>query len=298
MLDKLNKPVVLALGYFDSVHRGHRAVIKSATEYALKNKAESVVYTFSGNFKASLGGENVKFVYTDKERAEIYKSLGCDRVVFVCANKKFLSMGRLAFLNMLNRKFNVIGYSCGKDYRFGKDGKGDVNYLLSYAKKRGQTVQALDILTSDSEKISTTLIKTLLSKGEVYKAGELLGRDYSVSGVVVSDRKIGSKLGFPTINIKLDKEKQRLLDGVYAGYVERGGVIYKAIINYGARPTFGLDEKLVEAHLIGFSGNLYGEDITVYFKKFIRNVNKFKDTDELIRQLNTDLETVKEMIYD
>ena len=298
MLDRLNKPVVLALGYFDSVHRGHRAVIKSATEYALKNKAESVVYTFSGNFKASLGGENVKFVYTDKERAEIYKSLGCDRVVFVCANKKFLSMGRLAFLNMLNRKFNVIGYSCGKDYRFGKDGKGDVNYLLSYAKKRGQTVQALDILTSDSEKISTTLIKTLLSKGEVYKAGELLGRDYSVSGVVVSDRKIGSKLGFPTINIKLDKEKQRLLDGVYAGYVERDGVIYKAIVNYGARPTFGLDEKLVEAHLIGFSGNLYGEDITVYFKKFIRNVNKFKDTDELIRQLNTDLETVKEMIYD
>ena len=129
-------------------------------------------------------------------------------------------------------------------------------------------------------------------------ASELLDRDYSISGKVISDRQISKKMGFPTLNIRLDKDKQRLKDGVYAGYVILNGTRYKAVINYGARPTFGLDEKLVEAHLIGFSGDLYGEEVTVYFKKYIRGVKRFDSIEQLTLQIKTDLAIVKEMNYD
>ena len=155
MSDKKIKPVVLALGYFDSVHKGHRQVIKNATDFAKNKGAKTVIYTFSGNFKASLGGDNVKFVYTDKERLATYKSLGCD-VKFVVADKDFLAMDRRAFLDKLNSEFNVLAYSCGEDYRFGKDGKGDVEFLKSYANSKGQAVLVSKILSKGDKKISST----------------------------------------------------------------------------------------------------------------------------------------------
>jgi riboflavin kinase/FMN adenylyltransferase len=137
-----------------------------------------------------------------------------------------------------------------------------------------------------------------LSSGKVKTANELLGREYSISGKVISDRHIGKTLGFPTLNVKLNSDKQRLKDGVYAGYSYIDGVKYQAVINYGARPTFGLDEKLVEAHLIGFDGNLYGKNVTVYFIDFVREVVKFNSVNELVEQLKKDLITVKEMKND
>lgn len=292
MLDKRLKAVV-ALGYFDSVHEGHRNIIQSTTEYANKVGAVPVIVTFDGNLKAELKGEGIKVVYTTEERKEIYSSLGVEEVYFAKVNSEFLSLSKNDFLDLINAHYDVLAYFCGKDYRFGKGGIGTAEDVKEYAKNHSQECFVCEIIEKDGQKISTTLIKELLVNGNIEKANELLEREYSISGVVFKDREVGKKIGFPTINIKLDSEKQRLKDGVYFGNVIIDKKLYKALINYGARPTYNLDEKLVEAHIVGFSGELYGREITLNFNSFYREIIKFNSEKELVLQLERDLEVIK-----
>ena len=293
MLDNLGLPVVLALGYFDSVHKGHIKVINKACAKAKELNAKTVVFTFSGNLRAFFKGEKEKFVYTPKERKEILLSLGADEVYFAPVNKTFLSKGKRAFLNYINSKFNVCAYVCGSDYTFGKNASGSVKFLEEYAKAKEQTLVRVPVLNMAGEKVSTSRIKERLISGDVKGANALLGRDYSLSGKVFKDRKVGTALGFPTANIKADKNKQTLKNGVYSGYAFVHGKKYKAVINYGARPTFSLSDVLIEAHLIDFSGNLYGKTLAVYFSDFIRDVKTFSSREELKKQIEKDVTKAK-----
>lgn len=292
MLDN-KTPVVIALGYFDSVHLGHKKVIEQAKKEADLHGAKTVVFTFKGNLRAIISNENEKQVYTLTEREGFLYELGVDEIYFAPVNFTFLSMAKLAFLNLLNRKYNIVSYVCGEDYRFGKFGLGDVEYLEKYAFGKGQTVTALNMETAFGKRISTTEIKKMLSLGNVSSANLFLGRSYSISGTVFQDRKVGRKLGFPTINIKLDSDKHRLKDGVYSGHVFIDGERYGAVINYGARPTFSLKEKLVETHIIDFDGELYGKRVTVFFDNYLRDIMKFDDEDRLKEQLKKDVLSVK-----
>ncbi len=293
MSDSIKKRVVIALGYFDSVHRGHKKVIERAVLEAQKKQANTVVFTFKDNLKAVLFGEKEKVVYTALERGVFIKALGVDEIYFAPASLEFLSMDKSKFLDALNEKFDIISYVSGEDYRFGKGGDGDVDFIERYAKEHGQTATVVETLNFEQGKISTTIIKEFLTKGEVQKANALLGRAYSITGEVFRDREIGSKLGFPTINIKIDRDKHSLKSGVYFGKIAVDGKVYKAIINYGARPTFNLDEKLIEAHIIDFDGELYGRTLTVCFEMFLRDIKKFNNQEELKNQLKNDLIAVK-----
>lgn len=297
MSDK-KMPAVIALGYFDSVHLGHRKIIEAAAEYARKNGAEPVIVTFNGNLKAALHGQEIRSVYTTEERKGIYASLGVNEVVFEPIDKEFLSLSKNEFLDRINARYGVLAYFCGQDYRFGINGSGSAESVQEYAAAHGQKCFVCKLLENGGEKISTTLIKQLLFDGQLERANELLGRKYSISGVVFKDREVGKKLGFPTVNIKLESEKQRLKDGVYAGSVAIENKRHKAIINYGARPTFDLKEKLVEAHIVDFEGNLYGEKLTLYFHDYLRDIIKFSSEEQLIEQLKNDLQKVKGMDYD
>lgn len=294
MLDKEKTPTVLALGYFDSVHVGHRKVIQKAKEYAVLHGAMLTVVTFGGNLRAVLSGETDKTVYLTKERETLLKQAGADKVYFAPVSANFLSKGKLAYLNMLNKKYNVICYVCGNDYRFGKGGKGTTQDIINYAKKRNQQSIVLDIEEDCGKKISTSYIKELLTSGNVKKANQLLGIPYFVTGKVFEDRKVGRDLGFPTLNVKIDSEKHSLKNGVYSGHVYIDGKKHKAIINYGCRPTFDLCEKLVEAHVLDFNGNLYGKEVKLYFDEFMRDIQKFLSAYELKNQLQKDLKAIKE----
>ena len=258
MLDKKDNGCVLALGYFDSVHLGHRSVITEAVNYAKKLNAKSVVVTFEGNLRAVFNDGSPKTVFSVKEREKFIKDLGVDEIYFAPITTDFLSMSGSEFLDHLNEKYHVIRYVSGEDYKFGSKASGTVESLIAYAKEHNQDVVSVPTLLYNGQRISTTAIKGLLSSGEILAVNNLLGRKYSVTGTVFSDRKVGSSIGFPTVNIKIDKDKHRLKDGVYAGEVELLDKVYKAVINYGARPTFDLNEKLLEAHIIDFSGSLYG----------------------------------------
>lgn len=297
------KSVVIALGFFDCVHIGHRAVIGAAIKTAKKYGAVPAVFTFDGNLKEKLlSAENKaaedKTVFTPEERKDYICALGVHEIFFAPVSFEFLNKTPSSFLDYLNEIYTIKGYVCGEDYRFGKGGEGDTEFLKGYARSHSQSVEVIGTVILKDEKVSTTKIKSLLSSGEVEKANELLGASYFVKGVVFEDRKVGTAMGFPTINVKIAPDKLKLKDGVYGGHITVGGKFYKTIINYGARPTFSLSEKLVEAHIADYSGKLYGKTVTLYFDFFMRENKKFDGVDELKAQLSRDLQRVKEAIYD
>lgn len=297
MLDDDRKKVVIALGYFDSVHLGHRKVISESIRLAKEKSASAVVFTFKGNLKAMLTGEKEKCVYNVQEREKLLMGLGIDEIYFAPVDFSFLSLGKLAFLNKTNKKYDIIGYVCGADYKFGKFASGDVDDLKRYADGKDQIVLVVDEVVDDGKKISTTLIKKLLANGEVKRARKLLGRSFSVSGEVREDRGVGTTIGCPTANLKIAKDKQPVKDGVYAGRVLVENEMYNAVINYGPRPTFDISDKMLEAHLLNFEGNLYGKEITVFFDDYIREIQKFVSAEKLKEQLEHDIQEVGEGKY-
>ena len=287
--------VVIALGYFDSVHVGHRKVIEKGVNLSKQLNCKPVVFTFDGNLRSAIGKGDEKFVYTTSERKIIFQEMGVRDVFYAPVTKEFLGLSHGEFLQYVNQVFNVKGYVCGKDFRFGKGGEGNVDYLSEYAKSKGQRLEIADILMVGEKKVSTSLIKELLSSGDVASANKLLGKNYFITGNVFEDRKVGSKIGFPTVNIKIDKDKQCLKNGVYHGAILISGEWKKAVINYGARPTFDLNDKLIEAHVIDFNGDLYGENLTVRFDGFLREIQKFVSVEQLKNQLEKDVEKVKNL---
>ena len=293
MSGKILTPTVVALGYFDSVHLGHRKVIESAQALAKELSATTTVLTFDGNLRATLSRRADKFVYSVKERTEILKEMGVDNVFVQSVDFNFLSMGKLAFLNWLNKKLDIKGYVCGKDYKFGKFAKGNLEDLTKYAETNSQALKIVDTLEEDGKKVSTSRIKILLSAGDIAGANALLGRPFSITGKVVKDRGVGTTLGFPTANLKLEKHKQPLHEGVYAGHVFLDGKKFDAIINFGSRPTFGGTETVIEAHVAGFNGDLYDKEITLFFDAYLREIRKFFSEEELKKQLAIDLASIK-----
>ena len=293
MSDKEKNSVVLALGYFDCVHLGHKEVILKAKLLSKQLNCKTVVFTFDGNLRAVISKDKQSFVFSSKEREKLIYSLGVDEVYFAPANKEFLSLSKREFLNVLNEKYNVRGYVSGADYRFGKNAEGNVEYLTEYAKGKNQTVITVNDVFCEDIKVSTTKVKEFISKGYIKSVNKLLGFSYFLTGKVVHDRAVGRTLGYPTANVEVVKDKQRLKFGVYKGRVLIDNKEYPSLVNYGTRPTFNDDKVVIEAHLLGYSGDLYDREITVLFDGFIREIKTFSSKEELINQLDKDIKKVE-----
>jgi riboflavin kinase/FMN adenylyltransferase len=296
MLD--NKKTVIALGYFDCVHIGHQEVIKRAKEVSKSLDANLVVFSFDGNLKGAINSGDGTYIYNKEEREEKYYKLGADGVFFAQVDYNFLSMEKLAFLNFINKKFDIVAYVCGKDYKFGKFAKGNIDDLSKYAEEKGQKLFVVEDVKVDEKKISSTLIKKLLTDGKIKKVNSLLSENYSMTGEVVHGRKKGTELNFPTVNINIEKNRHNVKDGVYAGRVNVDGKEYKAVLNYGDRPTFFLKEKLLEGHIIGYKGDLYGKTLTFYFDGFIRDIMRFDSIEKLAERIKEDVKVAEDGKYD
>lgn len=293
MSETYKKKVIIALGHFDSVHIGHRAVIGKAVEEAKSTGVIPAVFMFSGDLKSFVKKGVFAPVYSTETRVNLISKLGVDEFYIAPVDLEFLSLERNEFLDKLNEKYDILAYVSGTDYRFAKNALGDVEYIKEYAKSKGQSVYTVGDMTVDGDKVSTTLIKELLTGGFIKKANQMLSKNYSVLGTVNNGRKVGTKLGIPTVNLEIDSSFLTLKDGVYSGKTNIDGKSYKAVINYGARPTFNLTEKLIEAHLIGFTGDLYGKQIELEFTDFLRPLMAFRDEKELKSQIEKDIERVK-----
>lgn len=284
---------VLALGYFDGVHIGHRAVIEKAKEVANNLDCSLTVLTFRGDLRSFFNKNCLGQIYTYSEKEDIIKEFSDASIFGLPTTVEFLKKTKKEFLDFLNEKFNVSCYVSGQDYKFGCD-FGDIEFLKQYAKEKSQRVFTVSPVLFKGEKISSSVIKKLLQSGDVKCANALLKRDYSIKGEVFKDRAVGRNLGFPTANIRIDENKALLRKGVYKGYAIINGKKYLAVINYGDRPTFSVKGNQIEAHFINFNGTLYGETLTVYFTDYIREIKKFSCEKELCLQIQKDVLSLKE----
>ena len=267
------------------MHKGHVALLDVAKRRARESNAKVALFTFSNNHLRVLG-KDVKVLYSFEERLRIYESLGVDYVLASEFTDEFRKSTGAQFVQQL-AKYKLKGMVCGFDYTCGSD-------RLTCADLEKQLaeicpVHIVDAVRWNGNKVSTTLIRALLADNNLTAANMLLSEPYFLTGEVVSGRKVGAKIGFPTANLQVDADKL-LVEGVYGGIVTLNGNAYKCIVNIGSKPTFGVDSATVEAHLIDFNGDLYGQVLKVSLTKFLRNISKFASSSELVRQLQTDRE--------
>ncbi len=287
---KVNSPVVLCLGGFDSIHKGHKLLIDCANRIKEKYGANSAVFTYCGQF----GKKESGLVFSFEERLLRLEKTGVDEVCVAEFSEQFSNLSPSDFLNKLTANHNVKVFVCGKDFKFGKNAQGNVDFLRQFCEQNSIDLKIVDFATDEeNNKISTTLIKQKLSLGEIQKVNELLGDEYWISGIVQEGRKMGRKLGFPTANLSFNKEKFLPKHGVYATFVIIDGKKYRAITNIGPAPTFEFEKNLMECHIDGFNGDLYGKKLTVYFERYLREIKKFDSPKMLINQLDKDLKEIR-----
>ena len=270
---------VMLLGGFDGLHAGHKKLVEKAKGFCLPIGIMTIV-----------GGKDAKNLFTLKEREEIFTRAGVD-FAFELPFSEIKDLSPQEFSGLLLDEFHPIAFICGDDFRFGKNACGNAQTL----KQAGQVrVEVEKLITANGEKISSTKIKGHLAAGQVEQANELLDEEFFLLGTVVKDRGVGRTIGFPTANVAYPKDKYAIKQGVYETRVCVNGKEYKAITNYGNRPTFDNDTIITETYLDGFSGELYGKELKICFKRQIREIKKFESAEKLKAQLNEDIRRVRE----
>lgn len=300
-LEELNNaqllPSAAALGTFDGVHRGHQEVILTTKEYAREHHLQLMVFTFSTHPLASLKPDLEPARLLDNDaKVRLMVELGVDILVNIPFTKELAALSADEFLSLLV-KAGVKAVGIGDNFSFGAGGKGNVHLLKAEHTRYGLTILSRPLLKVDGLVVSSTNIRKAIKEGRVALAQEMLGRPYAIRGRVVSGDHRGHTLGFPTANLKLLGTHMAIpAFGVYAGFVKVGEKRYDAMINVGDNPTFANQETRLEVHLFDFSGDLYGQEITVELLLRIRGEKKFSSLEKLKEQLQEDEKMVKGLL--
>ena len=286
---KYDKTAV-AVGNFDGVHVGHKALIEKTVALAKKNGLTPAVWTFDCYAPKT----NAKHIIPPKERYCIFKDLGVE-VVFENRFEDVKGLSPEEFVKgcLLNDCKAEIAV-CGYNFRFGKDAKGDAEALKSLMEQNGKSAFIEDEIKIGGLTVSSTAVRKALKDGDVTLAAKLLGRPFSVTLPVIHGRRIGTGLGFPTVNQSYPDTLTEMRRGVYVCRVEIDGVDYKAVTNVGIKPTLENCPLTIETHILNCEGDFYGRDLTVRFYGFLRDEKKFSSLDELKKQIKEDKEKAKE----
>ena len=282
----------VALGFFDGVHVGHKAVIENAVKYSRENNIPAVVWTFLNSpKKASLS------ITDNDERKALFEALGVDILIAFPFSEDVKGLTKDKFVNtVLKENLNAQKVFCGFNYSFGAGGKGTPEELKQLCEKQDISVEISKEISVDGETVSSTRIREFIENGFPEKASRLLGRPYSISGTVTNGKKLGRTLGFPTANVHIPENKVFPKDGVYLTVTSFEGKSLYGITNIGTNPT--VDEKLrrAENFIFDFGEDIYGKEIKIEFLRFIRGERKFDSVELLAEQVKKDIETAKSYI--
>lgn len=277
-------PKVVAVGSFDGVHLGHQYLLRQALAEAKTLKEPLLVYTFDPPTKVFTRGEG--FLMDLQEKVEALRGVGVELILAVPFNEEFARRPPEAFLEDL-RALQASRIYVGEDFRFGRGRAGGPEALERVAPTR-----VVPLLSLGGEAVKSSRIRALLKEGKVEEARHLLGRPYGAYGVVVEGDRMGRRLGFPTANLAVHPLKV-LPPGVYAVEAEGAFGRYKGVANVGTRPTLGREERRLEVHLLGFAGELYGEEVRVRFLKRLREERRFPSLEALKAQIAQDVEAAR-----
>lgn len=286
------EPIAVALGFFDGLHIGHTALISKMVLLAKENNIKSAVFTFNTHPGNALHSVSPQKMLTDNaDKAKLIELLGVDYLIIVPFCKSFQDLTPREFVqNVLVNSLKAKIICVGEDYRFGAKASGDVKTLVELAKEYDLKVSITEKITYNGEKVCSSYIRKLIADGDIPKANELLGYDFSIKQKVVSGKQLGRIIGIPTLNQNIPENRLIPRLGVYATYVKLNDKLIPAVTNVGLRPT--VDNKNLinlETHLIEEDVNLYNENIRVYYLKLLRSVKKFANTDELVAQIAIDI---------
>jgi len=288
--------VVLVLGFFDGVHKGHQKVIETGRKIANKQGLKLAVMTFNQHpsivFKKTDPNE-VKYLTNLEQKEQLMRQLGVDYLYIVEFTSLFAQLGPQDFVDQyiidLHAKYAVAGF----DYTYGLKDVANMQRLPEYAKGRFEVV-TVSKKTQDSDKISSTRIRKCLDQGDMEKAAELLGYTYEIDGTVVHGDARGRTLGFPTANIKTDNNTRLPKEGVYASEIKIGEKWYPAMGSIGHNDTFEQGRQLtVEVYILDFAQDVYGEQVSVRWNHLLRDQVAFNSADELVQQLKKDEEETR-----
>jgi riboflavin kinase/FMN adenylyltransferase len=294
----LDKPISIAIGHFDGVHRGHQNVIRQAIAAAKEADMLSAVLTFDPHPKEVLGqGDQYYRCLTPLEtKAALFAELGVDLVFIMRFNMEFSAVTPERFMDDVLRVLGAKQVTVGFDFKFGHRGSGDTDALRRLAAP-DIAVHIVEPLYENERKISSTYVRELLEQGDVQTASQLLGRPYEVSGLVIHGDARGRTIGFPTANLHLLHAYVAPRLGVYAIRAWVDGVSYAGVMNHGLKPTFGGEPTpVMEAHLFDFSGDLYDQPIRIQLMAFLRAERKFGGVDELIQQIEADSREARSLL--
>jgi riboflavin kinase/FMN adenylyltransferase len=290
----------LTIGSFDGIHKGHQSIIRDLTAGAQTNNAPAVVITFHPHPVAVLRGQNFPFYLSSpKEKAEVIEKLSVDVLITHPFNRDIANKTAHQFIAELNEHLNIQHLQIGYDFSMGKNRKGDYASLKNIGEELGFTVEQSPPIKAQNEVISSSRIRFLLGVGQVREAAALLGRNYSIEGIVeVGDRR-GHDLGFPTANLLVWAEKLIPTAGVYACFAQVMGKTWGAVTNIGVRPTFEHTPvpPRVEAHLLDFNEDIYGENIQLEFISRLRDERRFPSIDLLVSQIQKDSAKARKILF-
>lgn len=285
------KKRVIALGFFDGVHLGHQALLRTAVERAAEKDLSSAVFTFDRSPKEFVTGVKVPLLTTnDERRATIQSLFPVDSVIIEPFDEQMMTMPWVDFVLMLAQKYHAGWLVAGHDFRFGHKNAGTPALLCKKAAQLGMGCDIIPAVTLDGETVSSTLIRQLLRDGEMERARQLLGHSYTITGEVLHGKGLGRTIGAPTLNVIPAEGLLIPAYGVYATRVSVAGRQYDAVTNVGVRPT--VDENggvTVESHLLDVSEQLYGRECRVEFVKLLRREQKFADLSALQAQIAKDV---------
>ena len=298
ILSKHRKSIIL-IGNFDGVHLGHQKLFKLARGYKKKLRSKIGVITFEPMPKMFFN-QNIKNfrISTLKQKEILLMKQGIDFIITKKFDKKFSKIKYLSFIkNILYKKINAKYIFVSNNFRFGNKREGNVKKLIQNGKNFNYKIIKPKPIISKHKIVSSTNIRKLLSKGKLNYVNKLLDRNWSIEGLVQKGRQMGKKIGFPTCNLDIKNYVIPKL-GVYAVKIriKNSNKILKGIANIGFRPTFNQKKILLEVHIFNFSGNLYNKVLTIDFISFIRNEKKFKNINQLKKQISSDLVMAKKSL--
>ncbi len=302
-IDKIKSPyknAVITTGNFDGVHKGHQKLLAKVKAKAGSINGTAIAITFEPHSLKILQKDTLlNHITPFEQKKELLSDADLDVLICIPFTTEFASISAKDFVeNILVQQIGMKVIVVGNDYTFGKGREGNIDFLKKYGEKTGFEVIVEDWKQMDgqSERISSTNIRKLITDGKVEEAEKMLGRHYQVRGTVLKGRDRGGKLlGFPTANINL-LDELRPKNGVYAVTVIIEGILYSGVANIGYSPTFGDHEFTVEVHILDFNSNIYNKKIKVNFISRLRDEKKFSGIQELSDQIKTDTENAKKIL--
>lgn len=288
----------LTVGVFDGVHRGHQQIINKLAAGAHANGLPAVVLTFDPHPAKVFGRGDIKLLTLPGERARLLGEYGVDVVVTQTFDRQLADTSAFDFMQRLKTQLGLAHLILGYDSTLGKDREGNAARLAEIGSELGYAVETVSALGDESGVISSTEIRKLVTVGKVEEAARLMGHPYRLQGLVSHGDQRGRGIGFPTANLEYAREKVMPVGGIYACRAYLGGERHMAAVNLGTNPTFTPDKQTfnVEAYLLDFNRDIYGEMMRLEFVARLRDEMRYDTVETLIRQIRLDVEQTRAIL--